>query len=318
MNEFIDIPRIDGTFIKKKKIDLKNIQKYDISRIQKIESYMAYIIENEYVNNFEMLEKLFKSDFNLEKIDTDYKYSVACIEQSKKLKQKMDELGLKSYFVTCKPDRFLSKYGDSLIIESHTILVHPCIYNNKLSFVIFDAGFRIKNSILFTLGKGSKNINFNGGIYKIQPISNEDYTYEIYTNRRIDIKSNVYKRDIHWEFNPCYETLNIDDLYYYLFKIMYSYKIILYSSIFKYNPYIVYRVFENRFEYCDGREFYSISLEEIRKMKDDEIICVFSDTISIIGYDISKFLYIIKNIINNEDIIKHKIIDKNVAKEKSL
>ena len=223
---------------------------------------MNYLIDNEYVNNFELLDNLFSNNMNFDNLNTNYTHAIACIEQSKRIKNKLDEMGLYSYLVTCKPDKFLSKHGDELMIESHTILVHPCLYNKKISFVIFDPGFRLKNSVLIIDKENSCDKRFYDGIYKIEYKKDNDYPYEIYTNRRTDINRNIYIKDIHWKFNLYYETINIDSLYYYFIKIMYSYKIVSYSTKYENNPYVIYNVFKDLIIYSDG---YNIKEIKIRK-----------------------------------------------------
>ena len=223
---------------------------------------------------------------SLDNLNTNYTHAIACIEQSRKIQNKLDEMGLYSYLVTCKPDKFLSKHGDELMIESHTILVHPCLYNKKLSFVIFDPGFRLKNSVFIIDKENSCDKSFYDGIYRIEYKNNNDYPYEIYTNRRTDINRNIYIKDIHWKFNLYYETINIDNLYYYFMKIMYSYKIVSYSTKYENNVYIIYEVFKDLIIYSDGYNIKEIKITDLKNMSIEEIKKLFSKCIRNIGYDI--------------------------------
>lgn len=314
--ENIKLYRKDGTFLEKRKVNLDNLKEYNEEKIKEAEKYMNYLIENEYVNNFEMLDNLFSNNMNLENLNTNYKYAIACIEQSKRIKHKLDEMGLYSYLVTCKPDKFLSEHGDKLIIESHTILVHPCLYNGKISFVIFDPGFRLNNSVLVIDKEISNDKKFYDGIYRIEYKNNDNYPYEIYTNRRTDINRNIYIKDIHWEFNLYYETINIDSLYYYFIKIMYSYKIISYSTKYEKNPYIVYDVFEDLIIYSDGYNIKEIKIIDLKNMTIEEIKKLFSKCIKNIGYDIDKLTNIIIKLSKNYEFLKNNIIDKDVKNDK--
>ena len=175
----IKLYRKDGTFLEKRKVNLDNLKEYDKGKIQEAEKYMNYLIDNEYVNNFELLDNLFSNNMSLDNLNTNYTHAIACIEQSKRIKNKLDEMGLYSYLVTCKPDKFLSKHGDELLIESHTILVHPCLYNKKISFVIFDPGFRLKNSVLIIDKENSCDKRFYDGIYKIEYKKDNDSIIKI-------------------------------------------------------------------------------------------------------------------------------------------
>lgn len=314
--ENIKLYRKDGSFIEKRKVIFNDLKEFDKDKIIIAEKYMNNLIEKEYINNFELLEDLFLNDFNLNNLNMNYSYAAACIEQSKRIKSFLAKMGMYSYLVTCKPDKFLTKSGDELIIESHTILIHPCIYNKKLTFVVFDPGFRIKSYILFFDDSSSDEIKFFDGIYKIQKTNDVNYPYEIYTNRRIDINKNIYISDIHWKFNPYYETLNINDLYYYLFKIMYSYKLISYDSKYEKNPYVRYDVFDNLIIYSDGYEINKIFLDEIKNMKKENLKNLFSKTIKNINFDINRFIDVIKTLSFSSEKIKNEIIDKNVKKDK--
>ena len=311
----IKLYRKDGTFLEKRKVNLDNLKVYNEVKIKEAENYMNYLIDNEYVNNFELLDNLFSNNMNFDNLNTNYTHAIACIEQSKRIKSKLDEMGLYSYLVTCKPDKFLSKHGDELLIESHTILVHPCLYNKKISFVIFDPGFRLKNSVLIIDKENSCDKRFYDGIYKIEYKKDNDYPYEIYTNRRTDINRNIYIEDIHWKFNLYYETINIDSLYYYFIKIMYSYKIVSYSTKYENNPYVIYNVFKDLIIYSDGYNIKEIKIIDLKNMNYDEIKKLFSKCIRNVGYDIDKFTEIIIKLSINYENFKNNIIDKDVKKD---
>lgn len=51
----IKLYRKDGTFLEKRKVNLDNLKEYDEEKIKETESYMNFLIENEYVNNFNYL-----------------------------------------------------------------------------------------------------------------------------------------------------------------------------------------------------------------------------------------------------------------------
>lgn len=51
----IKLYRKDGTFLEKRKVNLDNLKEYDEEKIKETESYMNFLIENEYVNNFKYL-----------------------------------------------------------------------------------------------------------------------------------------------------------------------------------------------------------------------------------------------------------------------
>lgn len=118
----IKLYRKDGTFLEKRKVNLDNLKEYDKGKIQEAEKYMNYLIDNEYVNNFELLDNLFSNNMSLDNLNTNYTHAIACIEQSKRIKNKLDEMGLYSYLVTCKPDKFLSKHGDELLIDRKSVV----------------------------------------------------------------------------------------------------------------------------------------------------------------------------------------------------
>lgn len=88
----IKLYRKDGTFLEKRKVNLDNLKEYDKGKIQEAEKYMNYLIDNEYVNNFELLDNLFSNNMSLDNLNTNYTHAIACIEQSRKIQNKLDEM----------------------------------------------------------------------------------------------------------------------------------------------------------------------------------------------------------------------------------
>ncbi len=98
-------------------------------------------------------------------------------------------------------------------------------------------------------------------------------------------------------------------------KIMYSYKIVSYSTKYENNVYIIYEVFKNLIIYSDGYNIKEIKITDLKNMSIEEIKKLFSKCIRNIGYDIDKFTEIIIKLSINYENFKNNIIDKDVKND---
>lgn len=98
-------------------------------------------------------------------------------------------------------------------------------------------------------------------------------------------------------------------------KIMYSYKIVSYSTKYENNVYIIYEVFKDLIIYSDGYNIKEIKITDLKNMSIEEIKKLFSKCIRNIGYDIDKFTEIIIKLSINYENFKNNIIDKDVKND---
>ena len=225
----------DDFQIIKRRINLDNLEEYDFKKIKKSEKILKETISNTLVNDFAFLIKLNKISSNkgitLEEAYNSYKGEIPtidCIGLSKILKEKLNKIGINTYFITCKAKGFSTKYGDSLIKEAHTFLIYPCQKKKKTLFIIYDSGFRIKKPLIFYDKDSSKEYKYLTGKVKI---NYENNSYSIKANVRMKRDFSIIKDNVNWYFNPYEETTNIDYFTKNIYKVKFSYKIMYYNNI---------------------------------------------------------------------------------------
>ena len=225
----------DDFQIIKRRINLDNLEEYDFKKITKSEQILKETISNTLVNDFAFLIKLNKISLNkgitIEEAYNNYTGEIPtidCIGLSKILKEKLNKIGINTYFITCKANGFSTKYGDSLIKEAHTFLIYPCKKKKKTLFIIYDSGFRIKKPLIFYDKSSSKEYKYLTGKVKINYDKNR---YSIKANVRMKRDFSIIKDNVNWYFNPYEETTNIDYFTKNIYKVKFSYKIMYYNNI---------------------------------------------------------------------------------------
>ena len=171
MEKFMKIYREDNTFILKKKIDLKHLDNYNEEKINKAKDCLKKIINDTVVDDFKFLEDLMQlSNNNIKESYNNFKNNICyncCTSLSLMLKQELDKVLGKTYLVTCKSIGFSTPNGDKKIKEAHTFIIYPCLKNNKTLFILFDAGFRNYNTMMFYMNENSKSYPYETGIVKV-------------------------------------------------------------------------------------------------------------------------------------------------------
>ena len=225
----MEIRRYDNSIIKKRKINLKNLDIYDKDKINLAIKYLNEEIENSFVSHFDYISYILNN--KKDTFSSCNKYT-GCVTACKKLKKQLNKIGLRTYFVSCVANCFSNKIGDELIKEGHVFLVYPSKRNNRLYFTIFDPGFRNTNVISFYDQENSKEYSYLcEGIIKSKFIENNTYyPYTLNANKRINYKHEVIDANMNWNFNPYYETLNIDEFNEKLYHVMFSLKLMNYPK----------------------------------------------------------------------------------------
>ncbi len=234
MVKFMKIYRDNNTFILKKKIDLKQLDNYDEEKINKAKEYLKEIINNTVVNDFKFLEELMQlTNDNIKEAYDNFKNNICyncCTSLSTMLKIKLDKILGKTYLVTCKSKGFSTPNGDKKLKEAHTFIIYPCLKNSKILFILFDAGFRNYNPIMFYMNEDSNDYPYETGIAKVFYQNNKNYPYLLKLNKTLKRNFKVENANILLPFNPYYETLNILEYDKECFKAKHSYKIMDYLN----------------------------------------------------------------------------------------
>lgn len=251
------IIRGNNTIIRKRKINIQQLKNYDENKMNQAIQYLRKEISNSYISHFDNISYMLgqKNSFSTK--------NNGCISECKKLKKELKGLGLETYFVSCKADGFSNPAGDFFVKEAHVFLIYPSLRNGKVYFTIFDPGFRFENPISFYDFCNSEPIPYlSNGSARVKVNNEFDYPYELVVNRRINYKHQISSANIHWKFNPYYQTLNIDQFNEQLYHAIFSLKLMNYPSDL--NKYICIRA-----KIIDSIiEVYTIQKQEIFSFRD--------------------------------------------------
>lgn len=150
------IIRYNNSAIKKKKIDLNKLTLYDKEKVKYAINLLEQEIDNSFVSHFNYISYALKEDNNT----SSHIKNSGCISDCKRLKAKLKQIGLETYYVSCKAKGFSNPAGDALVKEAHIFLVYPAIKNKKVYFTIFDPGFRMYNIIQFYDKEDSSEVSY--------------------------------------------------------------------------------------------------------------------------------------------------------------
>lgn len=314
------IKRNDNSIIKKRKINLENLETYDDNKIKQAVECLNSEITNNFISHFDNIAYTFKKRNDRNHKFSNYNKNTGCISDCKRLKKKLSKIGLKTYFVSCKANGFSNPAGDSLIKEAHVFLIYPTLKNEKVYFTIFDPGFRITKIISFYDGQNSPKYSYlSKGIVKVNFVENNtEYPYELSVNKRINYKHEIAGANIHWSFNPYYETLNIDDYNEKLYHAMFSLKLMNYPH--NINNYICIRakVLEKTLEIYTINKCKIYTFKQLSNYNQQQIKNIFKEYFfeaKIPAEELNKFSKNIFLLIHNVDIYINSIIDPRVIKD---
>ena len=288
------IYRKDNSFILKRKIDLKYLDNYDEEKIKKAKEYLKEVINNNVVDDFIFLEEIMKlTNNNIKETYENYQNKICyncCTSLSSILKNKLDKILGKTYFVTCKSIGFSTPNGDKIIKEAHTFLIYPCLKNNKILFILFDPGFRNYNPIMFYLEQNSKDYSYETGTSKIIYQNNKKYPYLLKLNKTLKRNFKIVDTNILLFFNPYYETLNLLDYDKECYKVKHSYKIMDYFN----KVCIGLNIISGDLTlYCNDKE-EEYNLNDFLKKNNQEIEDILKDYFKYLNKDIKMFIKILR------------------------
>lgn len=316
----MQIKRADNSVIKKRKINFKTLQSYDDNKVKQAVNYLKEEIANNFVSHFDNISYVLKQQKDRNINFSSYNKNTGCISDCKRLKKKLTKIGLKTYFVSCKANGFSNPPGDALVQEAHVFLLYPALKNEKVYFTIFDPGFRVTNVISFYDGQNSSEYSYlSQGIIKVNFIENNvTYPYELTVNKRLTYKHEVTDADIHWIFNPYYETLNINDYNEKLYHAMFSLKLMNYPNDL--NKYICIRskILEKSIEIYTFYKCQTYSFEQLLSFNPKELENIFKKYFLQAGISIKELKKFTENIfllIHNANAYINCVIDPKVIEE---
>lgn len=312
----IKIIRENNTIIKKRKINLQRLEEFDQNKINQAIKYLKKGISTSFVSNFDNIS------YMLGKTNIFSTKNNGCISECHKLKKELKKIGLKTYFVSCQANGFSNPAGDFFVKEAHVFLIYPSLRNKKVFFTIFDPGFRLDNPISFYDSCNSDSVKYlSEGVAKVMFDNKSGYPYELIVNKRINYKHQVSPANIHWRFNPYYETLNINHFNEQLYHAMFSLKLMNYPDDL--NKYIcinvkiidstieIYTMLKN--EIFSFNELFSLSKNELKR-----IFKPYFKNSSLTNNQLNKFIKNLFLLIHNTSNYINTIISPKVVSEYKL
>lgn len=312
------IKRSDNSVIKKRKINLNHLDLYDEEKIKLAEHILNEEIYNGYVSHFDYVSYVFEGSNNHNDF-WKYNRNSGCVSDCRRLRKKLKKEGMKTYFVSCKANGFSNPIGDSLVCEGHVFLVYPSLKNNRVYFTIFDPGFRINRAISFydlegcLFSDNGINVNYMG--------DDSNYPYEMTSNKREDYKRDVIDADLHWKFNPYYETLNLDLYNAKLYSAMFYLKLMNYPIDINKYIYIRSKLLEETIEIYMANKSVKFTFNELSKFSQEELVAIFEVYFFQAGISYKELKSFVKNVfllIHNVDKYIKTVLDLKVIEEYKL
>lgn len=309
----MQLMRENNTIIKKRKINLNKLENYDEEKIKKATKCLQNIISNSFVSHFNNIS------YFLGKTSTFSNNTTGCISECKKLKKELNALGLKTYFISCKANGFSNPAGDFFVKEAHVFLLYPSLKNKKVYFTIFDPGFRLEYPISFYDLHNSESIPYlSNGIAEVRFNSKSEYPYEYKVNKRINYKHQISKANIQWEFNPYYQTLNIDQFSEQLYHAIFSLKLMNYPDDLDKYICIRAKIIDNVVEVYTIRKSKIFSFNELSSLTKEELENIFKpyfEHTNLISKQLYEFIENLFLMIHNAQEYINKVINNNVIEE---
>lgn len=307
------ILRNDGTYILKKKIDLKHLDIYDEEKMVLAKECLKELINNTVVDDFKFLKEMFYLSKNndLKKVYDNYesqKCYNCCTSLSVMLKKKLDKILGKTYLVTCKSIGFSTPCGDELLKEAHTFIIYPSLKDGKILFTLFDAGFRNYNPMQFYINEESNIYPYENGKAQVIYNSNQNYPYLLKLDKTLKRNFKIEDTNILLFFNPYYETLKINEYDKICYKAKHSYKIMDYCN----KVCIGLNIINGDLTLYSKEKEENYNLNELLKISDEQIESILKSYFKALHkeQDLSDFIKILRFIPNwvNAKIVYEEVI----------
>ena len=317
----------DGNFsIKKEIIDLSNLDIYNEERISNVSYLIPSVMEEYPISTFGMItllrENYYRSlEDTIKKISGfDYdKVRCNCYYLSKVLKEKLNSMGIKSYYLTYKANHFALNSGDKIAKEAHISLLYPTIKNDRIYYTIFDPGLKIVKPLSFYRNEGMDAVKDNDLITLIgYENSDNDYPYYVNMDGINPYSYNRYPHNVCQRFNPNYETVNIVEM---LFPISYylltGYKATIFSKDISKRAYVTLYHIDRKVELFDEESnmLISYSYDDIMQMDKNILINKLKDICKKLDLDLMELLEDIYFMIDVHDEYMNSIMNKQVLNE---
>lgn len=313
--------------IKKRKIDLNNLEKFSQERIDEITPILRETIEEYPISTFGLISfmrKHFQNSLSETLANSNFDYSSLnynCYFLSKIMQDKLKKEGIDGYLMTYQANKYALSSGDAKVKEAHISVIYPTMKDDKVFYTIFDPGLKIDKPLSFYEKTDSGLILVNQNKIKVYyEAENETYPYYMDMTGINEYSYNKSNHRIFQRFNPKYETINIDEMLFPIsHELLTGYKAISYSTDPNKRAYITLSHLEKKLEFsnCITGIEYIYTYEELEKMSYLELrkkISIVCEKLNLDSDDITSDIYFM--IYYHNDFINY-IMDQDLINEYS-
>lgn len=299
--------------IRKRIIPLKNLIKYENIDVTYLNKILNEVISENIYNTFDLL-KLVMHNYEgdiigaIKRIDDYSNVRFNCYYACKKLKEKVDNLGINSYLISYKSIGFSNKHGDNAIKEAHMSLVIPTVRNNKVFYILMDPGLRIPACLEFYRGDLETDIEIDNDKIKIKKFDDPIYNYTMIMegfNRYTDSTSYTCQE----YFDLDHEIVNqADTLFPGVFYVLLGYRAIRFSENPEMRACIKLLLVDECLEISWSDKKTYLTFAEINNMSDAKFRRILKHATKILDIDDYEFMILIRFILNIKDEIKNTLL----------
>lgn len=308
------ITRTSFKSIRKRIIPLKNLINYDDIDIEVLNKILNDVISNNVYNTFDLLT-LVKRNYNgnlinaINKIKDYSDVRFNCFYACKILKNKLDDLNIKSYLISYKSIGFSNEQGDNLIKEAHMSVIIPTKRNNKVYYILMDPGLRIPECMCFYKDEDATEIKIDEDIITIKKTDDEIYNYTMIMEgyNRYSVSDISYRCQEYFDLD--HELINPEELLFpVVFSVLLGYRAIRFSSDKNNQASIKMMVIDEYLEVIANQECKRLSFKELDNMTDAELRRVLQQSTKILNIDDYEFMLLIRFILSIKDEIRDTVL----------
>ncbi|MGM9878933.1 MAG: hypothetical protein ACI31R_02795 [Bacilli bacterium] len=243
----------------KQRLSGDEFPKYDEKIIEETTSLIDEVLEEYSINSFDMIT-LLRENYIKSLIDTYNSLKVAdfettrynCYYLCKVLKEKLNNYGVRTYFLSHKANNYALSIGDKKVKESHISLLYPTVKDDSVNYVIYDPGLKIKEPMVFEKDRTSTICDQPDLKIEIKKTGDDDYPYALDAFGKSQYSYTNYPHRLYEIFNPNFRTENVGELLFPIsYKLLSNYKAIIFSKNVNKRAYIKLNPIDESIEYCN-------------------------------------------------------------------
>lgn len=300
--------------IRKRIIPLDNLITYESIDVRLLNELLNEVITSVTYNTFDLLKlviKTFEGDLekSIKKINDYSEVRFNCCYACNMLKNKLDEINVKSYIISYKSIGFSNDLGDDLIKEAHMSLVIPTRRNGKVYYILLDPGLRIPEVMGFYKDSNSTDIEIDNDKITIKRCDDVIYNYTMIMEGYNRYSSSSVSYACQEYFDLTHEVINpYDVLFPISFYVLLGYRAIRFSEEIDNQAGIKLMLVDEYLELSWSDKKSRLTFAEINKMSDAKLRRILKNTCKILEIDDYEFMIMLRFILNIKDDIKDTLL----------